>query len=209
MPAKEYTFEDRARAKELYLDGLTFAQVAKITGVSESQLKRWSAEEAQEESGLDWPDQRRKLRRDLTEDNRKYILLRRGLLDTGLELLKRKNLTPQELFAATNIANLLKSMPKEKAPEPPAGQEARVIKTPQDAVAAIEEVMQRQLNEMLLIPGKLTSQGLKDLLKIMEKVEELKARYRPAGEGEAAEMPPEGEAHRRLVAEVDKILGVK
>ena len=52
MAPQEYSWEVRERAKELYVvDGLTFLQVAQETGVSESQLKRWSAEEKEWAAG--------------------------------------------------------------------------------------------------------------------------------------------------------------
>jgi transposase-like protein len=84
--------EERAQARELYvIDGLTFAQVAEITGVAESTLKRWSSEE-------DWRGRRADYARDIRDIEDKTLRLRKKLIDEAIE-----KLDPQLVYAAARL----------------------------------------------------------------------------------------------------------
>jgi len=231
MP-QEYSFEVRERAKELYVvDGLTFDQAAAETGVSVSQLKRWSAEEKEwEESrwspeervenaakgleGKDWPAARKEFRLALGSIRRDSVLLRAKLITQALGDPAFKKVLAAGIWEKTQAGKDLllpgakREVPEAAAPAASSG-DLPVIKTPQDAVAALEGLMARKFAQMTEQPGLLTFAAIKDLKQALGLIEELKLKYRPLSETETGETPADGEAHRRLVAEVDKILGVK
>jgi transposase-like protein len=91
MAPQEYDFEMRQQAHDLYvIGGLTFEQVARTTGVSESQLKRWSAEEREwagrrgEDDPKDWPDLRKEFRMSQSSAARQAVVLRALLISNAL-----------------------------------------------------------------------------------------------------------------------------
>lgn len=190
MP-QEYSWEVRERAKELYVvDGLTFDQVADTTGVSVSQLKRWSGEEKEwgGQSGMDWPEARREFRLALGSIRRDSVLLRAklitGALDTGGEF---KRVLAASMWEKTQRQG---SGVRDQGPvaAPPgeamAGGDARptdmpVINTAQDAVLALEGVVVKRVGLMATRPELLSFNAIKDLQKTLGLIEELKARYRP------------------------------
>lgn len=181
MPPVEYSWEDRERAAELFIvEGRTFGQVAETTGVSESQLKRWSAQD-QEADGQGWPEKRRELRRALADIPRKSVLLRLKLLDTALSG------EPQAAYAFARVeAALNRSKGKDQAGAPAPLAEAPVtIKTPQEAVAALEGVVEKRINQIITQPGMLNYENLKDLKLTLQLVDELKAKYAPAADNGA------------------------
>jgi hypothetical protein len=54
-----------------------------------------------------------------------------------------------------------------------------VIKNPQDAVSALEELVNRKLNLLATQPGALNFQAVKDVKQTLDLIDELKAKYRP------------------------------
>ena len=97
MAPQELPGKSGSRPKKLYVvDGCTFEQVAEATGVSVSQLKRWSAEEKEWEAkqssdrenlsdgnspeGKDWPEARKEFRLALAVIRRDSVLLRAKLI---------------------------------------------------------------------------------------------------------------------------------
>lgn len=169
--AQEIPWELREQAEELYItDGRTYDDVARATGIAVQTLKKWGAAEG-------WPDRRREYRETLGEIKRNTVLLRKRLLAKAL-----KTLNPQDVFA---ISSLESAAAKAKGGEqaPPVRIE-RPIATAHDAVAALEEAVERQVNLLLARPDGMTPAVLRDLRKSFELIDEMKRRYRTDEENE-------------------------
>lgn len=105
--AKEIDWEIRERAEELYIvDGFTFEQTAKETGVSVNQLKNWAAAEG-------WREKREEYRK-AKKDIRSTLLALRQKLATEAA----KDADPQKIFAFIRLEALAEK--KEKRQEGPA-----------------------------------------------------------------------------------------
>lgn len=184
-------FEIRERAEELYvIDGLTLEETAKAAGVSERTIQLWSAEEK-------WRDRQKEYRNAASEIKR-YTRL------TKLKLIKgaMTSLDPQAVyaFAALERATVREPSETETGVETP----CRDIKTPEEAVEALEEAVRLKLNRMLSRPDTLKLSAIKDMQKALELIEKMKTEYKP--ETEKKETATE-EDKKRLIDEVDKILG--
>ncbi|PKN28260.1 MAG: hypothetical protein CVU64_14235 [Deltaproteobacteria bacterium HGW-Deltaproteobacteria-21] len=87
--------ETKDRARELYVfDGLTLEQVAKETGVPESTVKRWSADEG-------WTDERREHKATLADIRRNTLQLRKAFVAKAMG-----SLDPQDVYAAVRLEAL-------------------------------------------------------------------------------------------------------
>ncbi|MCL4500448.1 MAG: DUF1804 family protein [Deltaproteobacteria bacterium] len=202
MAPTEYSFEVRERAKELYVvDGCTFDQVGAATGVSLSQLKRWSSEEKEWEEnrwspeeraeneqkgveGKDWPAARKEFRLALGSIRRDSTLLRAKLITQALDNPEFKRVLAAGIWEKTQAhKDLLSPGVKQAVPETSAGSEVSgdlpVIKTPQDAVTALEGLMARKFAQLTEQPGLLTFAAIKDLKQCLGLIEELKGKYKP------------------------------
>jgi len=165
MP-REYSWEVRERAEELYIvDGLTYEQVAAQTGVSVSQIQRWAKEGG-------WPEKRRELRQALSDIKRKMVLLRLRYIDKAL-----KSLDNQAAYAVARLEDVAARASGRAAQgsEPEPALPEREIKTPAEAIAALEEAVQRKLNRMLA--GDVSLAGIRDMKKALELIEEMKKRH--------------------------------
>lgn len=230
MPPVEYSWEIRERAKELYVvDGLTFEEVAAALPdyfpaptPSVTQLKRWSAEEGEWEipgetgkepqKGKAWPEARKEFRLALSTIRRDSVLLRAKLIGNALGKPDFKEVLSAAMWEKTQQTKTQREAPVPATTGMPAtepiGTGAIVIKTPQEVVAGLEEVLANHLQGMLTGLKSIDLKALKDFKACLALVEELKTKYRPdAGEGPAPEETDE--TRRRLVAEVNRILGVK
>lgn len=106
--AREIDWEIRERAEELYVvDGLTFDQVAKETGVSVTQLKNWSGAEG-------WRDKREEYRVNKQSIRSTVTKLRKQL---ALDALSTSD--PQKVFAFIRLEALAGRQEKrtEEAPK--------------------------------------------------------------------------------------------
>lgn len=164
MP-REYSFEVRERAEELYIiDGLTYEQVARETGVSVAQIQRWASQGG-------WPERRREYRQALSDIKRKTVILRRELIDKALH-----SLDPQDVYAVARLeAATARSDIRNAKSETPMEEPPREIRTPQEAVEALEEAVERKLNAMLA--GDVDLAGIRDLKKALDLIEEMKKRH--------------------------------
>lgn len=192
-------FETRDQAHDLFLQGATLEQVAAETGVSLTQLKAWSAAEG-------WTEHRDEYRQSLREIKLNTIRLRRGLIEKALATLD-----PQIVYAAATIERVAISAEKavparqgdalDTAPVPP----AREIKTPAEAVAALQEALEARLAAMLSRPGEISLASLRDIQKTFALIDEMKERYMPDGK------PAAGKGLSDEAAEEirRKILGIK
>jgi hypothetical protein len=87
--------ETKDRARELYVfDGLTLDQVSKETGVPESTVKRWSADEG-------WADERREHKATLADIRRNTLQLRKAFVAKAMG-----SLDPQDVYAAVRLEAL-------------------------------------------------------------------------------------------------------
>jgi transposase len=106
MP-KEIDWEIRERAEELYVvDGLTFEETAKETGVSVNQLKNWSAAEG-------WREKREEYRAAKKNIRSMMMTLRQNLAKEAAA-----STDPQKIFAFIRLEALAEK--KEKRQEGPA-----------------------------------------------------------------------------------------
>lgn len=176
--AEEISWEIREDAYNLYVtDGKTFEQVAALTGVSLSQLKRWGQSEG-------WADAKREYREALQSIKRDTVKLRAGLLKKALSSQDAQDVYA---FAAlerieagrknssnTTASNSNGSLYGGESPE-----KLKDIKTPQDAVEALQEVIEIRLNRLLTSPDEVKLSQVKELKTTMELVEQMRQKYKP------------------------------
>lgn len=200
---RQYDFETRDRAEDLYIcQGFTLEQVAAATGVSLSQVKEWSTTES-------WRERREEYRQALREIRMNTIRLRRGLIEKALF-----DLDPQRVYAAASMervaqlaekAAAVKGKPEDLSEAPSPAAITREIRTPEQAITALQEAAEARLNLLLSQPGELSLVAVKDVQKVLALIDELKNKYQPqdkstAGKGLSEEAADE---IRR------KILGIK
>jgi len=171
----EISWEIRERAEGLYIiDGQTYEQVAERTGVSVTQLKRWS-------SDGNWTEQKKEYRRELSDLRRGTVQLRVKLLRQVLDSPKPD---PQDVYAFARIeqvASLVLARAKQPPPETAAVEpgEERSIRTPEDAVAALKDALQKKINAMLYQPGALDFAGVKEAKQCMELIDKMRSQFTP------------------------------
>jgi len=202
--AKEISWEIREQAEELYIvNGKTFDEVAGITGVSVAQLKRWGAgrdgnrksevgdQEGQEvgsqesEAGEDekipsWMDRKKEYRTAFANIKRDTVLLRKRLISKALN-----SLDPQDVYAISSLESTVVKVQQASGSDiSTAGAiEKRIIKTPQDAVDALGDVVENKINGMLTKPGAISLAGIKEMKQALELIEKMKTKYKPEAEG--------------------------
>ena len=171
--AKEYSWEIRESAEELYIiNGLTYEQVADHTGVSLSQLKRWGKES-------EWRDRRKMYRQAQTS-------IRYDVRMAKAKIIKSVIATEdaQKAFAFNSLVSASAAIEKEATEQPKIQAGAtRIIKTTQDAIDALQEAIQFKINTMLTQPEALTYEASKDLKQTMEMIEQLAAKYQDKDKG--------------------------
>lgn len=163
---KEIPLETRFTAEEMYVvDGMTYDQVAEATGVSVSQLKRWGAE-----SG--WGERRREYRDALSTIRRDTVILRQKLIAKAMD-----SLDPQSVYAVARM-EAVASRAKSGEPAPAAlPADNRVIKTPEDAAAALGDVIEKKLNAMLTCPGGVSLAAIKEIKQAVDLIEKMQEKY--------------------------------
>ncbi len=88
---------------------------------------------------------------------------------------------------------------------PVAPGEQRAIKTPAEAVDALQEAIERKINVMLANPDTISLRPLQEMEKALAMIEKMRTAYAPEKEGKSST----DEDRQRLVEEVDRLLGVK
>lgn len=200
----EISWEIREKAEELYIvDGMTFEQVAEETGVSVAQLKRWGAAgvDLEEKPTPSWTDRRREYRSAISNIRRDTVLLRKRLIAKALN-----SLNPQDVFAISSLESTAAKLASRQDAAPTKEAAPVRIATPADAVAALQQAVESKLGGMLE-HGTVSFSGIKDMKQSLELLEKMREKY-AADEPEAAGENSE-EDRQRLVAEVDRILGVR
>jgi len=166
--AKEISWEIRFHAEELYIaNGLTFEQVSDATGVSISQLKRWA-----KESG--WREKRKEHRQALSDIKRDSVQLRQRLIKNAMDTLD-----PQAVYAAARFEAVAASILDKSgdSAEHVSSKALKNIKTPQDAIEALQEVIERKINIMLTKPDGITLSKIKEMKQALELIEKMTAKY--------------------------------
>ena len=206
--AKEISWEIREQAEELYIvDGKTFEEVAEITGVSVAQLKRWGTgfpdPDDPEKKSSSWTDRKKEYRTAFTNIRRDTVLLRKRLISKAL-----KSLDPQDVYAISSLESTVAKVQQAAGADIVATglKEKRIIKTPQDAVDALGDVVENKINGMLTKPGAINLAAIKEMKQALELIDKMKTKYTPETE---EKQPATEEDKKRLIDEVDKILGVK
>ncbi|MCF6246908.1 MAG: hypothetical protein L3J69_06050 [Desulfobacula sp.] len=164
-----YSYEIREIAKDQYVvEGKTYDQVAKLTGVSVAQLKRWGKDES-------WIEAKKEYREALSSIKRDTVLLRAKLLKTALG-----SGDPQSVYAFAAIEKAVSTGKSKAEPAPTSAPEKlKNINTPADAVDALQEVVELKLNKMLGQPDTLQLSQVKELKQTMELIDQMKTKYKP------------------------------
>lgn len=172
MSPESYSWETREQAEELYIiDGLTYEQVAERTTVSISQLKRWGSESGWVERRKEYRQAQSTIRHGVTMAKAKAV---NALLTT---------MDPQTAYAFASLVSSGKIIEQEARDnramaqtDPAMGTIERPIKTAEDAVAALQEAVERKINAMLTQPGGVSLAGVKEMQQALEMIEKLKAK---------------------------------
>lgn len=187
--AEPISYEIREQAEELYIvDGRTFDDIAGITGVSVSQLKRWGAADAEKEVPS-WTERRREYQQNQSTIRQNTVKLRAKLLKTALD-----SGDPQSVYAFAAIERIEASRKTASTTEKSAvpvmlPDKIRNIKSPADAVAALEEVIELKLNRLLSSPDVMKHADINDIEKSMKLISSMKQKYAPGTAAEQAETP--------------------
>lgn len=171
-----YSYEIREIAKEQFVtEGKTYDYVAGSTGVSVAQLKRWGKDE-------DWTGARKEYREALSSIKRDSVLLRSKLVKAALA-----SGDPKQVYAFAAIEKAAAAVKKSQEPESIVSNPEKLknINTPEDAVAALQEVVELKLNKMLSQPDTLQLSQVKELKQTMELIDQMKAKYVPDSEDDS------------------------
>lgn len=201
MP-EAYGWDTIEQAEELYIiDGLTFDQVAERTGVSVSQLKRWSAD-----STPTWPERRREYRTAQVSVRRGVMLAKARLIESVIE-----SEDPQKCYAFGALVSSSKQIEAEareraavqavdQALQQPIGE---LVAEVTDPIEALREAVRLRVAGLVQAPGTLTLAAVKELLQAMEMLER-RAAPKAAGAGDG----PVALTAEQLQAEIRKVYGI-
>ena len=195
MP-ESYGWETIEAAEELYiLDGLTFEQVAERTGVSVTQLKRWSAD-----STPSWPDRRREYRQAQVSVRRGVMLAKAKLIESVIN-----EEDPQKAYAFSSLVGSGQVIEQEArqrsgGAERPAANETLAPTDPANMIDGLKLALQQKIATLIQQPGALTLAAIKELQQAMAMLEQLNKQ----GQGEPSQaMTPE-----QLQAEIKRVYGI-
>lgn len=161
---KAIDFETRDYAEGLFITGgKTLEEISEITGVSSRQLKTWSSADG-------WVTRRDEYRNSLAGTKEKITMLKQKMLDKAIS-----SLDPQDVYAVSRLeaATRIKHPPVANIPI----ENAQEIKTPQDAVAALIQVIELKTNQVLGNPESLDFKVIKDLKQSIELLEQMRSKY--------------------------------
>jgi transposase-like protein len=163
-----YSQEIRERAEDLYvMEGMTYARVAQLTGISARQITTWGNEE-------NWREKRREYRRAYGDIKRNLVLLRSRLLASALD-----SMDPKVICAVARLENAARE--KKGEGEFPAGfpadETTPPVSTAKEAVLAMQEVLKRKMNAMFAQPERLTPRTIKEIKTSLELMDGLREHY--------------------------------
>lgn len=197
----EYDADTRWRAMELYCaDRLTFAQVAKATGVADSTLRRWA-------DAYQWRERREELARAEADIRINTIRSRAAILRHLIEAQDGKAAS-QIAFAVSSLENL--ELQRKKAllageianpakPEKPVKVSSRV-----EAIAVLKQAVEDKLGLLLSDTKYVTSDSITDIAKCLALVQELEATLPK----EEADSKKYGGGSADIAERLDKALGL-
>ena len=204
MSPESYSWETREQAEELYIiDGLTYEQVAQRSSVSLAQLKRWGGEDG-------WVERRKEYRQAQSTIRRGVMLAKAKAVNALLTTMD-----PQTAYAFASLVSSGKIIEQEARDsrvsgdrataqtDPAMGSIERPIKTAEDAVAALQEAVERKINAMLTQPGAVSLAGVKEMQQALEMIEKLKAK---GAQGRGAEPAREVDV-QALKERIEKVYG--
>lgn len=156
MP-QEHSWDTRETAENLYIiGGHTYAQVAAQTGVSVSQIQRWS------DDG-NWRERRREYRQ-------AHTLIRENVVKAQLSLIQDvlETKDPQKAYAFSSIVTSGKGLAQATAEQAQEAAPAREINTRADADAALKEAVLLKVNKLLAAPDGVTRKGITELAELLD-----------------------------------------
>lgn len=160
----------RQRAEELFIiDGLTLQEVAGQLAISERTLANWS-------SDGEWVQRRREYQ-NAARDIKYYGKM------TRLKLIKdaMTSLDPQKIYAFATLERTMADKEAQSSGLKAQGEEEIIgeipISTPQEAVAALQQAVEKKLAVMLARPDALNLGSIKELKQVMGLVDEMKTKY--------------------------------
>jgi transcriptional regulator with XRE-family HTH domain len=169
MP-ESYGWDIIEAAEEMYiLDGLTFDQVAERTGVSVSQLKRWSGD-----SNPSWPDRRKEYRAAQVSVRRGVMLAKAKVIASVIE-----SEDPQKAYAFGALVSAGKQIEAEArermATSGPASAPVDAAAGPLpdggDMVEALRLAVQARIAALTQQPGAISLKAIQELLAAMDMLE--------------------------------------
>lgn len=165
--AEAYDWGVREQAEEYYvLDGHTYKEVSGLTGVSVSQLKRWSADAG-------WTESRREHRRALGDIKRKTVLLRRDLLEKAVN-----SLDPQRVYAFAAIEKATRGKEKEKVEtNSVVPVEHQEFESTEEMIQALQDAVAYRVNAMISSPKAMILKDLKELKSAADMLEDWRRLY--------------------------------
>lgn len=192
--AEPFDLETRQRCAELWVEqGLTYEQVAGRTGVSVATLKKWAEAEG-------WGELRREYRETRRQIRANTIRLRKALIEKALA-----SLHPQDVYAVTSLETVMLRAQQTAEGGAEAQQQivVREIKTPEDAVAALQAALEQRVNGMLA-RGDITLSAVRDVKHTLELIEKLKEKYMP----QDAQQPVRRELDDQTLQHIKDIYGI-
>lgn len=196
MSPESYGWETIEAAEELYiLDGLTFEQVAERSGVSVSQLKRWSAD-----ATPTWPERRREYRQ-------AQVAVRRGVMLAKAKLIESviNEEDPQKAYAFSSLVGsgqVIETEARARTGDQPAISITEVpIGEPTDMIAGLKAALRSKMTTLIQQPGSLTLAAIKELQQAMSLLEQL-------GKNEQTGEPSKAMTPEQLQAEIRRVYGI-
>jgi transcriptional regulator with XRE-family HTH domain len=184
MP-ESYGWDIIEAAEELYiLDGLSFEAVAERTGVSVSQLKRWSAD-----SNPSWPERRKEYRAAQVSVRRGVMLAKAKLIASVIE-----SEDPQKAYAfgaLVSSGKQIEAEARERTATPnvaPATPDVAADQFPEgwNMIEALRLAVQARVSALVQQPGAITLKSIQELLAAMELLKsktDVPTEEQPAGGG--------------------------
>ncbi len=181
MP-QEYDLTIRYRAEDLYVESrLTAEETAARTGASVSTIKRWAVEGK-------WSE----MRRERMETRR---TIKANLVKIRGKLAQRAADNPEskDIYALARLEELAQGDRKKESTEPSPAPvvNPRSIRTPGEAVDALQEVIEKKLNMLLAVPDTVSLKGIQELEKALGMIAKMREKYAPGKTGKKTQLAPE------------------